>query len=335
MREARINNLNKRAEALNRAFKDHPGLVSEIHALYVTGVHMNRSLQTGKYFYHDVITEGIRLYDSGDIELAPYRELPMTELQGETRAAFESTFERALGFQKGFEFYLLEGNDTLAVFNLHQMTEHLFHTLITVFTNYRNRSHNLEFLEKQAGSQYQPILGIFPRETEEQRQQFEQLQVAYVDARYRSDFVVHRQHLIEVAGNVARLQQMVFDACVERIRSYVPERKVKPYIPTQSFLDMDTLLNTPPPKEVIAQQRAELERSNAEFEAARKREEQALQRAVIAEQEKEQALRTAEEERKAREQAEKEKDQERAEKERLKKLLEQSGIDPTHNDGQA
>jgi hypothetical protein len=68
-------------------------------------------------------------------------------------------------------------------------------------------------------SLYQPLFGVFPKKTENQRLSFNRLQEAYVDARYKDHFPVERHHLTEVARSVARLQQIVFDACGERVQS--------------------------------------------------------------------------------------------------------------------
>ena len=217
----------------------------------------------------------------------------------------------------------------MCAFFLHQMTEHLLHTLIVVFTLYRHRSHKLEFLEEQAIGQYGQIRGIFPRETRQQRRAFTTLQDAYVNARYDNgaEFQVRHEDVLYLAQRIELLERMVLDVCRDRIGSYEPTSGLEPYEPPEQLLNLEELQTAPPPKELIAQQREALEQAQIGREVERKEKEAALKQ-VDAERKARKLEREARElERKARKKAEEAQHRERKEKERLQALLQQAGID--------
>ena len=133
-----------------------------IHAIYVEGERLNHHLTHGQFFYVDLIwnaspDEGACLFDSGVLQLEEPQTPSMGYFQKEAHEAFCQSFDTSLGFQQGFVFYYHARNYPLATLCLHQMVEHLFHGFIFPFTTYRHRSHDLEFLEKQAASCYSQI----------------------------------------------------------------------------------------------------------------------------------------------------------------------------------
>ena len=83
-------------------------------------------------------------------------------------------------FQKGL-------NDNrylrLSAFLLHQATERLYGAILLVFTRYKPSTHDLEKLSQRAASIEPQFLPCFPQGTEEEKNRFEFLRKAYVNAR--------------------------------------------------------------------------------------------------------------------------------------------------------
>ena len=67
------------------------------------------------------------------------------------------------------------------------------------------------------------IMKIFPRHTEEEQKRWKLLRQAYIDSRYDKDFQADPKDLLILMQHAEKLQEFVFDACMEKIRSYYPE----------------------------------------------------------------------------------------------------------------
>jgi uncharacterized protein len=86
-----------------------------------------------------------------------------------------------------------------------------------VFGQYRPKTHDIEKLGQQASNLHADLFAAFPRATEEQKRRFELLKKAYIDARYKRDYVITKEELEYLAGRVQKLQELVKRVCDERI----------------------------------------------------------------------------------------------------------------------
>lgn len=321
--------LDRIKERLRQNFVEHEAIVTHIHSLYITGESLNRHLKKGQFFYCDVITEGFPLFDSGEFQLEEPQPPQIASDWKDNFDMFRDCFEKALGFQQGFVFYYHSRNHALSCFCLHQVVENLFHAFLMVFTGYRHRSHDLEYLGGQAASRLPQIKTVFPRKLPEEKARLEKLQLAYAEARYKRSFSIRRADLKELAGPVGVLEKMVFEACQTQAQIYAEEKTIPAYVPTVPFLDVPTMLDSPPPVEIeFALKEKALALALTEKENARERAKQAEQREAnktrqLEEQElaihrKNKALKEKKEALKSKEAALKEA-QEREEQERLAK----------------
>jgi len=86
--------------------------------------HFNHALERGRYFYVDVVKEGIVLYDSDKCEISAPRELTREEQREEVVSDYKYWFGRAESFFKTFRLTLDIGEFVAAAFQLHQNVEH-------------------------------------------------------------------------------------------------------------------------------------------------------------------------------------------------------------------
>src|SRR3546814_7518612 len=90
-------------------------------------------LAEGRFFFLDVVKDGIALYQSDDSELATPKPKRPADALMLAREYYEEWFPSAGAFYKMFELALAEGTSQIflknAAFQLHQTTERLYHTL--------------------------------------------------------------------------------------------------------------------------------------------------------------------------------------------------------------
>ncbi|WP_089729010.1 HEPN domain-containing protein [Candidatus Thiosymbion oneisti] len=181
---------------------------------------VNRRLRKSQYFYIDILREGILLYDSGKFQLAEPIEITSKERKKLAEEDFEYWFSSTKGFLKGFHYYLQEQENSIAAFQLHQVTERLYGTILLVFTRYKPSTHDIEKLGQRVSSIEPRFLSIFPRSTDEEKERFKLLRKAYVDARYKPSYTITKEELNWLAERVQELQNLTEKLCREKIASY-------------------------------------------------------------------------------------------------------------------
>jgi predicted nucleotidyltransferase/HEPN domain-containing protein len=182
---------------------------------------VNNALARGHYFYTDIKKEGILLYDTGEFKLARARKLDPRERRGNAKAHFEQWFTSAQEFHGYYESGLEKGQYKSAAFLLHQAVERFFDAILLVFTNYRPRLHDLDTLSHMVAGCDPAFLTVFPRATDEEKERFELLRRAYVEARYNPGYKITREQLEYLAQRVKKLQDLTKKICEARIESYL------------------------------------------------------------------------------------------------------------------
>jgi len=182
---------------------------------------VNNALARGHYFYTDIKKEGILLYDTGEFKLARARKLDPRERRGNAKAHFEQWFSSAKQFYFGFGVYLKRREYKLAAFMLHQAVERFYDAVLLVFTNYRPRLHDLETLSHMVAGCDPAFLTVFPQATDQEKERFELLRRAYVEARYNPGYKITKEQLEYLAQRVQKLQDLTKKVCEARIESYL------------------------------------------------------------------------------------------------------------------
>jgi predicted nucleotidyltransferase len=181
---------------------------------------VNRRLRKSQYFYIDILKEGIILHDSGKFQLAEPKEISELERKKLAEEDFEYWFSGAQTFLKYSEDAINNSDNNYAAFNLHQVTERLYGTILLVFTRYKPSTHDLEKLGQRVGSIEPKFLSIFPKATEEEKECFKLLRKAYVDARYKPSFTVTKEQLEWLSERVNILKEITEKLCKEKIQSF-------------------------------------------------------------------------------------------------------------------
>jgi predicted nucleotidyltransferase/HEPN domain-containing protein len=194
-------------------------LRTPVNLIYYTLDDVNGQLSRGRYFFTDILRDGIMLFDEpGHAFVAPQPLSPAKALQ-EARDYFDDWFLMAQQFFRQYEHALEDGALNIAAFDLHQTVERLYHCLLLVLTLYSPKSHMLSRLRYLAEELDPKLRTIWERETKFQRRCYSLLRDAYVKARYSRSYTVTREELLWISDRTAILQNLVRIACENRIET--------------------------------------------------------------------------------------------------------------------
>lgn len=178
---------------------------------------VNRGLAEGRYFFMDIASDGIALYQAVDDDLPePQPKTPHAALEM-AQEYFDEWFPSGGEFFDNFEFNLDRGRLNNAAFQLHQAAERYYHCIMLVRSFYTPHVHNLAFLRTQAERVDPRLHDAWPQETKADRARFEKLKDAYVKARYSKHYRITEEELAWLGERVSVLAGIVETVCRDRI----------------------------------------------------------------------------------------------------------------------
>ena len=180
---------------------------------------VNDGLAHGRFFFMDIVEDGIALYQSDDTALHTPKPKTAQEAYASATEYFEEWMTSAVDFRDGFEFFMSKHRWKKASFLLHQAAESLYHCVMLVSTFYTPHNHNLSFLRKQAEKIDRRLYDVWPRDDRKHRGTFEKLKEAYVKARYSKHYQISEEELRWLGERVEELGRVVHTLCSERIEA--------------------------------------------------------------------------------------------------------------------
>jgi len=191
-----------------------PEVGRPVNIIVHTRPEVNKALSRGRYFWVDIVRDGVLLYELPGYPLAAPKPPTAAAAYETAKAYFEEwlpAIDRAL---RTAELQVEEGGDDPkwrkeAAFTLHQAAERSYACFLLVRTFYFPRSHNLKFLRSLAEDKDRRLVGAWPRETSLDRRRFELLKRAYVEARYSDAYAISAEDLAAVGSAVRTLRAIV------------------------------------------------------------------------------------------------------------------------------
>ena len=181
---------------------------------------INRRLKKSQYFFLDIKREGICLFTTGRFELNEPKELTAEERCKLAQEDFDYYFTSADDFLFQSNHAVKHEKWNIGAFELHQAAERLYSMILLVFTRYKPSTHDLKKLSQRVAAVEPEFLKAFPQSTDAERNRFELLRRAYVDARYKPSYQITKSDLEWLANRVSYLQQLAEKLCQEKIASY-------------------------------------------------------------------------------------------------------------------
>ncbi len=178
---------------------------------------VNDQLAQGRYFFADIVREGVVLFEEPDHPFVDPQPLPSEAAWQEAQRYYSQGMESAGRRIKLATFSIESGFENEAAFELHQASEHLYNTALLVATLYTPKSHNLVRLRNAAEPIDARLAEVWPTETKFQKRCFELLRAAYVKARYSDHYRVTTEELGWMLERLQVLQDLVETICRERL----------------------------------------------------------------------------------------------------------------------
>lgn len=178
---------------------------------------VNHQLERGRYFFVDIVRDGILLHNLPAHPLAKPVELsPATALE-EAKTYFDDWMASADEFLELAAFSQQRDFAKKAAFLLHQATEHLYNCVLLVLTLYTPKSHNLVRLRNLTEPLDPRFAAIWPTTSKFEKRSFELLRAAYIKARYSRHYKITPEELDWLGDRISALKTAVEAACKERL----------------------------------------------------------------------------------------------------------------------
>jgi uncharacterized protein len=171
---------------------------------------VQEAVRKGSRFFTTVCRQGVLVYGDAKLEVG-FEPMPAFQ-RDQTRWVHH--FGLANQFLSGAEHYLLNAQPSLAVFMLHQATEHACIAIIYACLGYRSTTHNLSRLLALTEHISPELSGMFPRHTEAERELFSLLVRAYGGVRYRQSFTIcleDAKMLVERVKELVRVTERIYN----------------------------------------------------------------------------------------------------------------------------
>jgi predicted nucleotidyltransferase/HEPN domain-containing protein len=178
---------------------------------------VNQRLSQGRYFFSDIVREGIALYEAPGHPFVQPAPLTASVAYDEAAQHFSSWARSAEEFADIARYSMSVGYLNKTAFALHQAAEHAYHCVLLVLTLYSPKSHKLNFLRSQAEQLDGRLAAAWPRGTRFERRCFELLRKAYVEARYSPNYEITAEELAWLGARVSHLQTLVAEVCEARL----------------------------------------------------------------------------------------------------------------------
>lgn len=184
---------------------------------------VNDKLRLGRYFFADILREGISIYGVPGSSFARLQPLPPAVAHLEAQKHYEDWTESSEQFLVNAKENAARGWTKLSAFFLHQSAERLYHCVLLVMTLYSPKSHNLVFLRTQCERIAPELAEAWPHSDKFQRRCFELLRGAYVKARYSPHYKITDEELEWLTEWVGILQTLVKTVCKARLEALAKE----------------------------------------------------------------------------------------------------------------
>ncbi|NMB70143.1 HEPN domain-containing protein [candidate division WWE3 bacterium] len=206
-------------DKIKQQILNDPEILTTVNLIVDTAHFVNEKIAEGNYFYSDIKSEGISLYDSGSFQLAESVMLSVNERKELVKSEYEFWLGKAKSFIKDFKHNIADEELNNAAFHLSQAVESLYFAVLLVFSGYKPKSHNLEKIESLVFGLVPEVKNIFPKITEEQRALYSVLVRSYIDARYNKEFVVSKEELEKLFEETEKLMRLVIRSCETKIEN--------------------------------------------------------------------------------------------------------------------
>lgn len=181
---------------------------------------INKVLPEARYFYTEIMEEGILLYNDTKYTLPEAGKLSFRQI----KEIAEEYYNKNIVFaeellEAGHSFYS-KGQYKTGSFIMHQICERFYKTLALVHTLYGPKTHNLKKLARWTQNYSQELFDLFPKTKPEDKESYEKLCSAYIQARYNPEFTVNKEQFEYMLLQGKTLHELTRKLCALRLAFY-------------------------------------------------------------------------------------------------------------------
>lgn len=207
----------KAEEALVEALASGQHLRTPVSVIYHDLDDVNEQLTLGRYFFTDIVRDGVVLFEEPDHPLAAPAPLSAAQALQESRDYYEEWLTSADRFFANAKDNVAKDWSKEAAFLLHQAAERYYHTLFLVLTLYSPKTHSLNQLRKLAEGLDPALAQVWPGQNKFERRCYELIREAYVKARYSRHYHITAEQLAWLEERIGVLREMVRERCEKRL----------------------------------------------------------------------------------------------------------------------
>lgn len=112
-------------------------------------------------------------------------------------------------FLAGADLFRVRKQNKMAAFMLHQAAESALLSILKIAIGLTVNSHNLDKLVRYCALVTPTVANIFNRNAANEKRLFQLLQRAYIETRYRDDYVIKTPDLLEITSKIKKLQELL------------------------------------------------------------------------------------------------------------------------------
>jgi predicted nucleotidyltransferase/HEPN domain-containing protein len=207
----------KAEEGLVEALASGQHLRTPVSVIYHALDDVNEQLKLGRYFFTDIVRDGVVLFEEPGHPLAAPAPLSAAQALQESRDYYEEWLTSADQFVRQYRHAVDDGAPKIAAFDLHQAAERYYHTLFLVLTLYSPKTHSLNQLRKLAEGLDPALAQVWPGQNKFERRCYELIREAYVKARYSRHYHITAEQLAWLEERIGVLREMVRERCEKRL----------------------------------------------------------------------------------------------------------------------
>lgn len=181
---------------------------------------INRAIRRKHYFFYEIIKEGILFYDDGTFQLGKPEKLPFREIKQYAEEEYDGCFHMGEGFLKHGYQDKEDGNYKLGSFELHQACERYYKAYLLVYSANRPKSHKLDVLDALAKNRSRGFANVFSKNSPEEKESFDKLCRAYIEARYNRLFTVSKEQYEYMLARTEVLREVTIRESAARMAYY-------------------------------------------------------------------------------------------------------------------
>lgn len=186
--------------------------------------YVNQGLESGQYFFRDIVKEGIVLFDDHKFQFAACKPLTKEQQKDLALRHFNKWIKsgsRFLKITKNSFNDALKKEEPLneVIFNLNQATEKFYGGLLLVYTGYKPKTHKLKVYRKYSKHISVKLNHLFkyPNGNVEEYRLFDILNKSYLDSRYQDDYFISKEDLENLIIKVEKLEIVSIELCDRKL----------------------------------------------------------------------------------------------------------------------